>query len=76
MGDKLSSICAETLSRVLNRLGFELKSQRGSHMKFVRNMQYGKEVVVVPNHKTIRKGTLHNILKQLKLDIKQLNKLI
>ncbi len=42
--------------------GFELKGQKGSHMKFEKEGQ----VVVVPNHgsKGIEKGTYHSILKQ------------
>ena len=39
--------------------GFELKGQKGSHMK-------EGQVVVVPNHgsKGIEKGTYHSILRQ------------
>ncbi len=42
--------------------GFEFRSQKGSHMKFVK----GKMTVVVPDHgkKGIEKGTYYNILRQ------------
>ncbi|MBO7507264.1 MAG: type II toxin-antitoxin system HicA family toxin [Paludibacteraceae bacterium] len=47
---------------LLLKNGFELKGQKGSHMKFEKEGQ----VVVVPNHgsKGIEKGTYHSILKQ------------
>lgn len=50
--------------------GFKLKSQRGSHMKYVK----GERTVIVPSHgsKGIEKGTYHNILRQA--GIKQVNK--
>lgn len=42
--------------------GFELVSQKGSHMKFKK----GGKVVIVPNHnsKGVEKGTYYSILKQ------------
>ena len=47
---------------LLKRNGYELKSQKGSHMKFVK----GGKTVVVPNHgsKGVEKGTFYNILSQ------------
>ena len=72
---KLPQVSGKDIGRVLVRLHFELKSQRGSHMKFVREHKYGREVVIVPNHKTLRTGTLHDILKQLNLNAEKLKKL-
>ncbi len=42
--------------------GFKFKSQKGSHMKFVK----GNCSVIVPNHgkKGIERGTYYNILRQ------------
>lgn len=42
--------------------GFELVSQKGSHMKFKK----GNKVVIVPNHnsKGVEKGTYCSILRQ------------
>ena len=51
----------EVMSLLLKN-GYELKSQKGSHLKFEKD---GK-VVIVPNHgsKGIEKGTYYSILKQ------------
>ena len=45
---------------LLKKNGFVLKSQKGSHMKFVK----GDKTVVVPNHgsKGVEKGTYYNTL--------------
>jgi len=47
---------------MLQRNGFTLKAQRGSHMKFEKD----GVTVVVPNHgsKGIEKGTYYSILRQ------------
>jgi len=50
------------VTALLKKNGFLLKSQKGSHMKFVK----GQVSVIVPDHgaKGIEKGTYFNILKQ------------
>lgn len=73
---KLPQISGKDMGRILIRLGFKLKSQKGSHMKFIRSTRYGEEVMVVPNHKIIRKGTLSSILKHLNLDIDKIKELL
>lgn len=64
------------MGRVLTRLNFYLESQKGSHMKFVRKYHENKEIIIVPNHRTLRKGTLNNIVKKLNLSIRELKKLL
>ncbi|MCK6462934.1 MAG: type II toxin-antitoxin system HicA family toxin [Candidatus Pacebacteria bacterium] len=73
---KLPQISGKEMARVLLRLSFEFKSQKGSHMKFIRKHSYGKEVVIVPNHKILRPGTLANILGKLNLDAEKLKDLM
>ena len=34
-------------------------------MKYVREQNGAREVIIVPNHKVLRKGTLHDILKKI-----------
>lgn len=52
---------------LLRAHGYELKGQRGSHMKFEKN---GK-IVIVPNHgkKGVEKGTYHSILRQADIQL-------
>jgi predicted RNA binding protein YcfA (HicA-like mRNA interferase family) len=47
--------------RGLRQKGFEVVSQKGSHVKLRNN---AGRVVIVPMHAEIRVGTLHSILRQ------------
>ena len=60
--DNMSYKSVKYVIDLLMRNGFILKSQKGSHMKFIK----GDKTVVVPNHgsKGVEKGTYYNILNQ------------
>ena len=62
MAQKLPRLKAEEVIRVLQRHGFELISQRGSHQKW-RNVSSGKQVIV-PFHKgnQLPLGTIRSII--------------
>ena len=55
--------------RALERAGFYLKRQKGSHMIFRRDQPFAQ--VVVPAHKQIDTGTLSAILDAAGLAIQQ-----
>lgn len=73
---KLPVFSAKELIKILTRLGFKIYSQRGSHIKLRKKTIYGKETIVIPNHKVIRKGTLKNILNKINLSLGELLKLL
>lgn len=73
---RLPQLSGRELSRVVLRLGFRFVSQKGSHMKFVRKTETGKEIIVIPNHKVLRKGTLSSISKRLNLDTEKLKEFL
>ena len=61
---KLPQISGAECVRALQRLGFSLVRQRGSHI-VLRN---GERGCVVPSHAELKTGTLHGILKQGGID--------
>lgn len=65
-----ADVSGQDLRKVLQRLGFVLTRQRGSHMIFRRDNPRAR--VVVPDHKAIRPGTLHQILKAADLTVDDL----
>jgi predicted RNA binding protein YcfA (HicA-like mRNA interferase family) len=69
---KLPQISSKKLIKALQKDGWYVVSQKGSHIKLYKDNQTGISIVIIPNHKTIKKGTLSNILKSTKLDIKKL----
>ncbi|RKU39214.1 hypothetical protein C6496_02430 [Candidatus Poribacteria bacterium] len=50
--------------RKLEKAGFTIVSQRGSHIKFVRNNRSETRTAIVPHHREISIGLLRNILRQ------------
>jgi predicted RNA binding protein YcfA (HicA-like mRNA interferase family) len=57
---KLPHISGKDAVRALEKLGFEVTRQRGSHIV----MRRGMDGCVVPNHREIKTGTLSGVLKQ------------
>jgi len=57
---KMPVVSGAEAIRVLERLGFAIVRQRGSHIVLRR----GSSGCVVPNHRELKAGTLVGILKQ------------
>ncbi|MDI6602086.1 MAG: type II toxin-antitoxin system HicA family toxin [Thermoanaerobacteraceae bacterium] len=54
--------------RALSRAGFEVVSQKGSHLKLEKKGSPTR-VVIVPMHDELAKGTLKSILEQAGLEL-------
>jgi predicted RNA binding protein YcfA (HicA-like mRNA interferase family) len=52
------------VKRRLEAAGFVVHSQRGSHVKFIREDPEGLRVVIVPAHREVAVGTLRSVLRQ------------
>jgi len=65
-----TDISGPELVKVLQRVGFVVNRQRGSHIVLRRGDPYAR--VVVPDHKQIRPGTLRQILTEAGLTVEQL----
>jgi predicted RNA binding protein YcfA (HicA-like mRNA interferase family) len=57
---KLPRISGPDIVRTLQRLGFAVARQRGSHVV----MRRGSSGCVVPNHREVKVGTLAGVLRQ------------
>ena len=60
--------------KALRRMGFVVDHQRGSHV-FMHNLENNISVVV-PLHKELKKGTLHNIISKARIDLEDLKDLV
>ena len=69
-----TAISGSQLRRALERVGFVITRQRGSHM--IMHRSNPKVRVVVPNHRTLKPGTLHHILNEAGLTVEQLLRLL
>jgi predicted RNA binding protein YcfA (HicA-like mRNA interferase family) len=64
---KLPVISGSECIKVLEKIGFAVHRQRGSHITLVR--QVPSTQLTVPNHKTIAKGTLRTIIRDSGLTV-------
>ncbi|MAF99025.1 MAG: hypothetical protein CMH61_00280 [Nanoarchaeota archaeon] len=60
---KLPIISGLKIVKALNKLGYEVDHQTGSHMILRQNKEPFRRLTV-PNHKEIAKGTLRAIIRQ------------
>lgn len=67
---------ARIILSALQRAGFTIISQKGSHIKLFRRELEKSFTVIVPNHKEIAIGTFNSILKQAGMTRKNLEKFI
>lgn len=54
----------QQVCRILERQGFVLRRQRGGHMRYRGVVEGEEKNVSIPRHRTIKPGTLGDIIKQ------------
>ena len=64
---RLPRLSGRDLCRILERHGFRILRQRGSHIVLQRRGTDATRTVVVPDPKEIAGGTLRSILRQARL---------
>ena len=65
---KLPQVSGKQTIKVLQKFGFSVASQRGSHIKVIHK---GGRVAIIPKRKIIKKGTLKKgILNPLSISVK------
>lgn len=70
-------ISGKRVIKALEKIDFVVSRQKGSHIRLIRMQDEMKQLVTVPNHKVIRKGTLLNgILKPINLSLEEFKKLL
>jgi predicted RNA binding protein YcfA (HicA-like mRNA interferase family) len=61
---KLKRLTAKQVLAIFMGFGFVIASQRGSHIKLVRTVQYQKQSLTIPNHDVLDTGTCKAIMRQ------------
>ncbi len=70
MGSKYPILPPQKIITVLCKFGFEKTSQKGSHVKYTKEGNPVK-VVIIPMHYEIAKGTLKSILEQAGISLEE-----
>jgi len=74
---KLPQVSGKETIRALQKIGFTIIHQRGSHIKLLRTTGRQKQVIIVPLQRVLKKGTLRNgIIKLINLAIVDFVKLL
>ena len=67
---------ASELIKLLERHGYIVIRQTGSHIRLSKIIDDGEHAITVPNHKPVKIGTLQNIMKDFcavnRLDINEI----
>ena len=71
---KLPSVSGSEVVSALQKLGFSVRRQHGSHMVMRRDDPFAQ--TVVPQHRQIDRGTLRAILRQTGISAEELIKVL
>jgi len=72
--NRLPRVSGRTTVRVLEKAGFHVRRQHGSHIILRRDNPFAQ--TVVPDHKELDRGTLRAILRQTDLSVDEFSKLM
>lgn len=64
MGSKLKKLSGSDLIKIFSEFGFNVISQKGSHIKLRRVILENNETLIIQNNKIIPLGTLKSIFNQ------------
>lgn len=62
---KLKLLSSQEIIKILEPFGSIEISQKGSHIKLSRQTSFQKQVLTIPNHKELKKGTIKAIFNQV-----------
>ena len=71
---RLPVVSGRECGKALERAGFYVRRQEGSHIILRRDSPFAQ--LVVPDHKELERGTLRAILRQSGLTVDQFNALL
>ena len=72
IGNRLLPVSGTQMVKVFRKIGFQVDRQRGSHIVMSRD----DIILVIPNHKTVAKGTERELIKDAGLTIGEFNRLL
>jgi len=72
---KLQLISGREAVHALQKVGYEIDHQTGSHI-ILRHINSPHRRLSVPNHKTLAKGTLRALIRQAGLTVEEFNELL
>ena len=71
--NRLPVVSWREVEKVLNKLGYTFRRQRGSHRIYTCPKA---PTITLPRHRTLRVGTLRSIIRQIGLSVEEFNELL
>lgn len=72
----LPVVSGRQVVRALERIGYRVVRQRGSHIRLRDEVNLDHPPVTVPDHKTIKPGLLRHILRDVNLTVEEFTTLL
>jgi predicted RNA binding protein YcfA (HicA-like mRNA interferase family) len=63
--DQIPVISGRNLVKFFEKIGYRVVSQKGSHIKLKLLKENLYHTIIIPNHDTVAKGTLNDILNKV-----------
>jgi predicted RNA binding protein YcfA (HicA-like mRNA interferase family) len=76
MSPKLPVVSAQETIKALQRIGYEVVRQKGSHIRLRNYQDSTRKPITVPNHKELKLGLLRSILNDAKLSVDEFANLL
>jgi len=73
---KVPSLPYDQIIRALQRDGWVVVRQKGSHVRLQKRTSIEALKLTIPAHRPIKRSTLSHILKQAKLTVEEFNRLL
>ena len=73
---KVPSLSYNKIIRALQRDGWTVVRQRGSHIRLQKRIEDELLKITVPAHRPVKRSTLSHILKQARLDVEDFLELL
>ena len=73
MSPKLPVISGDDLVKVLEKFGYAVVRQKGSHVRLRHSTEPLRKPLTVPRHKTLKRGLLHRLLRDARITEEQLS---
>ena len=64
MPNKLRNLSGDEIISIFQKFGFVISYAKGSHCKLKRTIGDEKQIIVVPRHSSVAKGTLKSIYRK------------
>jgi len=69
---RLIPVAGKQMVKVFSKIGYQIERQRGSHIV----MSKGDDILVIPDHNPVAKGTERELIKDAGLTVEEFNRLL